>query len=253
MKVFGLIGHPLGHSFSKAYFTAKFAQERLDFRYENFDLEEVSQVTELLASHPEIIGLNVTAPYKEEILNYLDDYDAVVVEIKSANTLRREADGRIVGFNTDVVGFATLFETVWEERAIRQASPSTESALVLGTGGASKAVQYVLRERDIPFMTVSRDPLQGDFTYETLTPEVIRRHRILINATPLGTYPHVETAPALSYDAVTPNHVMIDLVYNPEETRFLFEGRQRGALTRNGLQMLHSQAEASWHIWNAPR
>lgn len=242
MIVYGLIGHPLGHSFSKAYFTAKFEREGLDVCYENFDLSAVEEVTELFRSHPEIMGCNVTIPYKETILDYIDGYDETVAEIKATNTLKRMADGRIIGFNTDVLGFDTLLEQACSAR------PGA-SALVFGTGGASKAVQYVLRQRGIPYHTVSRDPRRGDYTYETLGREDVQRHRILINATPLGTYPEVETAPALPYDAVTAGHLLIDLVYNPEETRFLREGRRRGALTFNGLTMLHAQAEASWRLW----
>ena len=253
MIVYGLIGHPLGHSFSKAYFTAKFEREGLDCRYENFDLLAVEEVTELFHSHTEIMGCNVTAPYKEKILDYIDDYDAIVAEIKSVNTLKRMPDGRIVGFNTDVVGFDTLFERAFQERTPQQASLSDVSALVLGTGGASKAVQYVLRQRGIPYQLVSRNPLKGDYVYGTtgalLTPEVIKDHALIINTTPLGTYPDIEAAPALPYDAITSGHLLIDLIYNPEETRFLREGRLRGAHTCNGLTMLHSQAEASWQIW----
>lgn len=306
MIIYGLIGHPLGHSFSKTYFTEKFAREGLDFRYENFDLEDVSQVSDLFSIHPEIMGLNVTAPYKETILDYIDDYDAIVAEIKSSNTLKRMPDGRIVGFNTDVIGFDALLDKVCRDYESRrsfsrpserlsstngghdtslecaQVTTETSRALILGTGGASKAVQYVLRKRGIPFELVSRDPRRGAYTYVTsgreegqpapiassktssiqadfphegsaLTSAVVAEHRIIINATPLGTYPKVEEAPALPYDAITADHLLIDLIYNPEETRFLREGRLRGATTCNGLLMLHAQAEASWHIWTAPR
>ena len=259
MKVFGLIGHPLGHSFSKAWFTEEFQREGLDCRYENFDLETIGQVTELLKHHPEIMGCNVTSPYKEKILDYIDYYDAIVAETRSVNTLKRQANGRFAGFNTDVVGFSTLLQAALDASNPNGDLGTEARALILGTGGASKAVQYVMQKKGIPFALVSRDPRRGDFTYGTLgredgkpvlSPEVIRRHRILVNATPLGTHPDIESAPDLPYDALSIEHLLIDLVYNPEETLFLRRGRERGAATFNGRIMLYAQAAASWEIWN---
>lgn len=247
MKKYGLIGHPLGHSFSQTYFNTKFQQEHLDCHYENYDLDAPEKITELLSKNPDIIGLNVTSPYKEKILEYIDYYDSIVTEIKSANTLLRLPDGKMFGYNTDVVGFSTLLHKAMEK------SLKPYAALILGTGGASKAVQYVLRQENIPFHVVSRHPEKGDFTYESLSPETIQCHPLLVNATPLGTHPHTEEAPDIPYSAITADHLLIDLIYNPEETLFLRRGRQQGARTANGLLMLHSQAQASWQLWNHPK
>lgn len=239
MKRFGLIGHPLGHSFSKAYFTEKFEREGLDCEYLNFDIDEISLLRQLVIDHPDLKGFNVTIPYKEAILPYLDELDETAKAIGAVNTVKVLPNGRLKGFNTDVIGIErTLKNTI--------ASP----ALILGTGGASKAVQYVLRHKGIPFHLVSRDPNKGHFTYETLTPAVIKEHLLIINATPVGMAPHINEAPLIPYEALTPKHALFDLIYNPEETRFLRKGKAKGALTLNGLSMLHAQAEAAWKIWN---
>lgn len=239
MKRYGLIGHPLGHSFSKAYFTEKFEREGLECEYLNFDINEISLLRQLVINHPDLKGLNVTIPYKEAILPYLDELDETAKAIGAVNTVKVLPNGRLKGFNTDVIGIErTLKNTI--------ASP----ALILGTGGASKAVQYVLRHKGIPFHLVSRDPNKGHFTYETLTPAMLKEHLLIINATPVGMAPHINEAPLIPYEALTPKHVLFDLIYNPEETRFLRKGKAKGALTLNGLSMLHTQAEAAWKLWN---
>lgn len=246
MTLFGLIGHPLAHSFSQPYFTQKFKREGIPYRYVNFDIENIEEFPKLWNENNKLKGLNVTAPYKETIISYIEGYDEIVAEIKSTNTLLRLSDGRIIGFNTDVIGFSTTLQQALTGRVL----PS--SALILGTGGASKAVQYVLHQQGIPFHLVSRDPQRGDFTYTTLRSSDVRRHQLIINATPVGTHPHTEAAPDLPYPAIGPDHLLIDLIYNPEETLFLRKGREQGAHTVNGLTMLHEQAEASWRIWQTP-
>lgn len=248
MKRFGLIGHPLGHSFSKAYFTKKFKKEGLICEYLNFDIDEISLIKGIIADHPDLMGLNVTIPYKEAVFPYLDEIDAEAAEVGAVNTVKVFPDGRLKGFNTDILGVRTTLQS-----ALRQCEKhdkaTTYPALILGTGGASKAVQYVLRKNDIPFHVVSRNPEKGHFTYQELTPEIIKEHLSIINATPVGMAPHIDEAPILPYESINSRHTLFDLIYNPEETLFLKRGRERGAIIINGLAMLHAQAEASWSIW----
>ena len=246
MTQFGLIGHPLEHSFSQHYFTDFFDKEGIHYRYDNYDIESVDKFISLFETNHHLKGLNVTSPYKETIIPFLDGYDTIVAEIKSTNTLLRLQDGRIIGFNTDVIGFASTLKQLLATK------PLPSSALILGTGGASKAVQYVLRHQGIPYLLVSRDSQRGDLTYSTLKADDISHHLLIINCTPLGTYPKVHLAPDLPYDAITADHQLIDLVYNPEETLFISYGKARGANTVNGLTMLHAQAAASWQIWQTP-
>ena len=243
MRRFGLIGHPLGHSFSKTYFTEKFQREGLDCRYDNFDLDDLSELPYLIKQNPDLKGFNVTAPYKEAILPYLIGWADPVTEIQAVNTVRVLDGGMLLGFNTDVMG---LEQTGCFEKPAMTAGTK---ALVFGTGGVSKAVQYVLRKHQIDYHLVSRTTSQGDYTFDLLTPLIIGEHRLLINATPVGTFPRIDEALPIPYEAITPDHVMLDLIYNPEETRFLQEGKKRGASVLNGLKMLHAQAEASWKIW----
>ena len=256
MVYFGLIGHPLGHSFSQAYFTEKFAREKIDARYENFDIENLAQFLSSLrgprakrgGTKQSIRGFNVTIPYKEAIIPYLDEIDETAKEVGAVNTVKVLENSRLKGFNTDIIGLeVVLFETL----SVRGTSKGTSvtPALIMGTGGASKAVQYVLKKHNINFHLVSRDPSKGHFTYETLTPDVIKQHLLIINATPVGMAPNIDEAPVIPYEALTSEHVLFDLIYNPEETLFLKRGKERGAKTINGLSMLYAQAEASWRIW----
>lgn len=242
MKHYGLIGHPLGHSFSKAYFTEKFCREGLDCEYQNYDIEDLS-----LIRKTGLNGFNVTIPYKEAILPYLDELDPVAAEVGAVNTVKVLDDGQWIGYNTDVIGLNTIIPKAlpWARGKL-----PLRGALVLGTGGASKAVQYVLRKNGIPFHLVSRSTERGDLTYAMLTPEIIQSHLLIVNATPVGMAPNIDEAPDIPYEAVTPQHTLFDLIYNPEETLFLRKGRCNGATTINGLAMLHAQAEASWMIWN---
>ena len=245
MKHFGLIGHPLTHSFSKAYFNEKFRQEGLDCDYDNYDLEDLS-----LIKQSNLLGFNVTIPYKEAIVPYLDELDEVAAEVGAVNTVKVMPNGRLKGFNTDVIGFEALIPH--SSFLIPHSTLLTpHSSLILGTGGASKAVQYVLKKHGIAFHLVSRDTAKGDYTYAQLTSDIIKEHLLIINTTPLGTFPNVTEAPPIPYEAISPNHALIDLIYNPEETLFLKYGRKHGAKILNGLGMLHAQAEASWEIWNS--
>lgn len=250
MKKLGLIGYPLSHSFSKGYFAEKFAQENItDFCYDNYAIPTVSEFSKLIKNDGELFGLNVTIPYKEQVIPYLDELDATARDIGAVNTIQI-SNGRTKGFNTDVYGFKFDLLNLLD-RDYANADINEIKALVLGTGGAAKAVRYVLQQLAIPFQTVSRSADKGDLTYSAVDQQVIEAHRLIINTTPLGMSPNLEAAPQLPYDCLTNRHFLYDLIYNPAETRFLQRGKARGAATANGLLMLHLQAEKSWSIWNA--
>jgi shikimate dehydrogenase len=245
MRTFGLIGRSLAHSFSQTYFTQKFYQLGLDdCRYELFELAAASELPSLLAQHADLAGLNVTIPYKEQIWPYLDDIASSAARVGAVNVIEIRPDGRLIGHNTDYVGFRESLRTFYPVPA------SGARALVLGTGGAAKAVAVALRELGISYWLVSRDMLGQHLTYPDLTPEVLAAHPLIINTTPLGTYPDVNACPPLPYAALTPRHYLYDLVYNPSETLFLQKGREAGAHAKNGFDMLERQAEAAWAIWN---
>jgi shikimate dehydrogenase len=242
-RLFGLVGYPLVHSFSKGYFTQRFEELHLtDCRYLNFSIPDISQFPELIAAHPELEGLNVTIPYKESIMPYLNDLDEVARAIGAVNCIRVQ-HGKLTGYNTDAYGFEMSIKPFLENHY--------ERALILGTGGASKAVAYVLRKWGIPFHFVSRTP-QGEqeMGYDVLKAEVIHHFPLIINTTPLGTYPDIDACPYLPYEGLSDKHFLYDLIYNPEETTFLHLGRLAGAKTMNGHAMLIKQAEKSWEIWN---
>ncbi|NDK56098.1 shikimate dehydrogenase family protein [Pontibacter fetidus] len=242
MHKFGLIGKKLGHSFSKRYFTQKFEQEGItDAVYELYELPTIAELPQLLQANPELVGLNVTVPYKEEVIPYLDELDETAARIGAVNTIKI-TNGKTKGYNTDYIGFRDSLERFY---------PATKHsrALVLGTGGAAKAVCAALQNLDINYTILSRTAKPGHLTYSTLTPERMPQYQLIINTTPLGMYPAVETFPDLPYQALTPLHYLYDLVYNPEETLFLQKGKAVGAQTINGLAMLHGQAEAAWMIW----
>ncbi|HEY1115978.1 MAG TPA: shikimate dehydrogenase [Chitinophagaceae bacterium] len=244
MRVFGLIGKTLKHSFSRVYFTQKFVQLGLtDCRYENFEIPSIDDFKALLDSEPELEGLNITIPYKEAILPFLDRPMEVVREVGACNCIKFSG-GKLYGFNTDVVGFRQSLQKVL--------LPHHTRALVLGTGGAAKAVHYALKELGITSAPVSRSPVEGGFTYEAITREVIEAHTLIVNTTPVGMYPRVDEAPSLSYEYMTPRHLLYDLTYNPAKTMFLQKGEERGARICNGQEMLELQAEESWRIWNSP-
>lgn len=249
MRRFGLIGHPLGHSFSKVYFTGKFQQEGFaDHRYDLFDMADLKELPALLSGTEGLQGLNVTIPHKGSVIPYLHELDPLAAAVGAVNTIVIDK-GRLKGYNTDVEGFRALVMPYVQE-LITRGGTVRPRALVLGTGGASRAVAYVLREMGIRFRLVSRSRDRGDLTWEQLDRTVLGVCPLIINTTPLGMTPHEDKAPPLPYEAITPRHMLIDLVYNPEVTRFLELGNKAGARTANGWTMLTEQAEASWRLWN---
>ncbi|MBN9380536.1 MAG: shikimate dehydrogenase [Chitinophagaceae bacterium] len=242
MRKFGLIGYPLSHSFSQKYFTEKFQQlDITDCKYELYPIEDIAAVKNILQD-PELCGLNVTIPYKQAVIPFLHGMNAVVEEIRACNCIRIQG-GKAYGYNTDTVGFSASL--------VRKLGQGHRQALILGTGGASKAVEYVLRKLGIGFMYVSRNAGHGVLRYEEVTEDILRRHTMVINTTPLGMYPKVDECPPLPYEAIGPEHYLFDLVYNPPLTLFLRQGKDRGAVVENGYDMLIGQAEESWRIWNS--
>ena len=238
---FGLIGTPLSHSFSQRFFTEKFHREGLsDHRYDPFPIAAIEELPQLLADTPGLRGLNVTIPYKQSVVPFLHSVDTLAAAVGAVNTVRIE-DGKLIGYNTDVEGFRQLLLPLLPKPKPR--------ALVLGSGGASRAVAYVLKEQGIKFRVVSRSRERGDMTYDLLEPIVVDVCKLIINTTPLGMHPNVEELPPLPYSAIGDRHVLIDLVYNPERTAFLQEGEAHGAVVTNGMAMLVAQAEASWKVW----
>ena len=242
MKRYGLIGHPLKHSQSKALFEAKFEYEGLDCRYQNFDLKNVDEIHEVMERYPDLCGFNVTIPYKEAIIPLLDDIDETARQVGAVNVVKI-TEGKLKGYNTDIYGFEQLLNRATNGKAI-------DHALVLGTGGASKAVQYVLRQKGIPFSTVSRSAERGDLTYETLSDDILKQNHLIINTTPLGMTPQTDNFPDLHYQALSNKHVLIDLIYNPKETAFMELGKSWGAKVYNGMQMFEEQAKRTWEIFN---
>ena len=242
MKRFGLIGKTLKHSFSKTYFQKKFEEEGIrDCSYENFELSSIEDFPLFIASNPDLIGLNVTIPYKEDVLPFLHHSNEIVRAIGASNCIRI-SNGKLYGYNTDAVAFKNSLQS--------QLSPFHKNALVLGTGGASKAVQYALRELLIDYLIVSRKRKVNQLGYEDVEETIIKHHQIIINTTPLGMYPKPDDEPPIPYDAITSQHLLYDLIYNPPKTKFLLQGEQRGAQIINGYEMLLAQAEESWRIWN---
>ena len=244
MRKFGLIGYPLGHSFSKKYFTQKFDNEGIkDSVYELYPIKEITDFPALIADiGPELIGMNVTIPYKQSIIPYLDDLAEDAAEIQAVNTIYFDPAGRRYGFNTDIPGF--------EESLKQFISEDVRTALVLGNGGAAKAVQYVLKKLQFEFFTVSRRPSSNTITYDQIDRERMNRTRLIINTTPLGMSPYENVTPDLCLDWLDSHQYLYDLVYNPSKTLFLAAGEKKGCKIQNGLDMLYRQAEASWNIWN---
>jgi len=243
--LFGIIGYPLGHSFSKKYFNEKFVREGLDGHYyEAFPLEEVHQLPGLIKSLPNLRGLNVTIPYKEQVLPYLEKLDEEAGQVGAVNVIRVE-EGILTGYNSDIHGFEKDLEDFLGSRK-RDKLP----ALVFGNGGAARAVVHVLRKWGYPFLSVSRTEGKSNIVYGAVSAALIRSHPLLIYTTPLGMAPNTATFPEIPYHALSPEHFLYDLVYNPAETAFLKKGMQMGAKTRNGLGMLYGQAEKAWEYWN---
>lgn len=252
MPLFGLIGFPLTHSFSKKYFSEKFEKEGIkDCRYELFELKDINDFPSVIKNNPDLKGLNVTIPHKETVMKFLDEWDEPVKEIGAVNVIKVK-DGKLKGYNSDYHGFIrSLFHLVFGDYEDQEAKwvEIAPKALVLGTGGAAKAVKAALKDHYFPFLTVSRTGGLADLTYKDI-PEVISEYKLIINTTPVGMYPNVESSPDLPYDKITPEHYLFDLVYNPEETLFMKKGKEKGARTKNGLEMLKLQAEKAWEIWN---
>ncbi|TGX83561.1 shikimate dehydrogenase [Palleniella muris] len=245
MDKYGIIGHPLGHSFSPGFFNEKFLNENIDAVYEKFDLPQIEAVIEVLASNPELRGLNVTIPYKQQIMQYLDELSDEAREIGAVNVVRISHNNGTVymkGYNSDVIGFTRSIEPLLEKYH--------KKALILGTGGASKAVEYGLKKLGIEIVKVSRYERPDTIQYDKITADVIKEYNVIVNCTPVGMYPNTEECPQLPYEAMDSHTLLYDLVYNPDETLFMKKGRERGAVTKNGLEMLLLQAYASWDFWN---
>ena len=245
-KLYGLIGYPLSHSFSKNYFSNKFQRENiLDCQYELFEIDSIKKVEQVFKKE-NLHGFNVTIPYKHDIMAYMDDFDHSAKKVGAVNVVKINKDGKKTGFNSDYYGFKTSLES-WLPTFENQ------NALIMGVGGAAKAVIAVLNDLAIPFLKISREITKGDLTYEALNhnPELINDHHLIINTTPLGMTPNIDSMPNITYQNLNDKFYLYDLIYNPAETRFLSEGKKYGAHTKNGLQMLELQAEKSWEIWKS--
>lgn len=247
MKRYGLIGQPLTHSFSKSYFEQKFKAEKInDALYENYPLTAISEVATLIENAPDLEGINVTIPFKETIIPYLTELNPEAKKIGAVNTvkiIRKQGNTETIGYNTDVYGFRMSLKPFLTSQHYR--------ALVLGTGGASKSVVYALKELGIQVVTVSREKGKGDLTWDEISEPLIRNYPLIINTTPLGMHPHTEIYPPIPYTGIGKEHLLFDLIYNPDLTLFLTKGKANGATVLNGLTMLKLQAEKSWEIWNS--
>ena len=249
MRLFGLIGYPLSHSFSQNYFEEKFRKEKItDCYYHTFPIKKLNHLPELIKMNPELLGLNVTIPYKEEVIKYLDYIDPEAKIIGAVNTIKVEKKNNKInlsGYNTDYYGFYEFINT-------KVKSPYPK-ALILGTGGAAKAVGFALKKLRMDHLFVSRKPtLENQISYKEIVSEIVQSYQLIINATPVGMFPEVSSFPAFPFGYISRDHLIIDLIYNPAETIFLKRAKEKGAQVFNGLEMLHLQAERSWEIWNNP-
>lgn len=242
---FGLIGKNISYSFSPKYFAEKFAQLGLkDLKYFNFDIPEIEEFPFLLYHREEEFkGLNVTIPYKESIMRYLNEIDEDAKQIGAVNTIKVTDDNRLIGYNTDYYGFQKSIEPLLKEHH--------KKALILGTGGASKAIAFALKKMGIEYKFVSRSVSEGNYLYSMLNKEIIEEYTVIINSSPIGTHPNINESPNIPYQFITDKHLLYDLIYNPSETKFLREGSKQGATIKNGYEMLGLQAEKSWEIWNS--
>jgi shikimate dehydrogenase len=239
---FGLLGKNISYSFSRGYFTTKFSELELpNYSYDNFDLKDISEFKEVLKNTANLIGLNVTIPYKEAIISYLTELEPSALEIGAVNTIKISPSG-LKGYNTDAYGFKTSIEPYLKKHHTK--------ALILGTGGASKAIAYVLKQLEIEFTFVSRTGKNNGYTYETLDQNIMESSSLIINCSPQGTFPNITEKPELPYEYITEKHLLFDLIYNPEKTAFLAHGETKGATVLNGFHMLELQAEKAWEIWN---
>jgi shikimate dehydrogenase len=246
MDKYGLIGYPLGHSFSISYFNQKFADEGINAKYENFEIENIDQLQEVLDMNPDLRGLNVTIPYKEKVIEYLDSITPEAQSIGAVNVIRVTHEGKKIklkGYNSDVIGFTKSIEPMLDKKW-------HQKALILGTGGASKAINYGLKSLGLETVFVSRYERPGTIQYKNVTPEVVKEYNVIINCTPLGMYPKTEVCPELPYEAMDSHTILYDLIYNPDETLFMKRGAEYGANVKNGLEMLLLQAFSSWEFWH---
>ena len=247
MNTYGLIGYPLGHSFSRKFFTEKFATEGIDAQYLNFEIPSIEEFPEIIKNNPTLRGLNVTIPYKQQVMQYLDDISEEAKAIGAVNVVKCQLSTvncqlHLTGYNSDVIGFVNSIKPLLK--------PHHKKALILGTGGASKAIRYGLEKKlGMKTLFVSRSAREGMITYKEVTAEVLKEYEVIVNCSPVGMYPHVDECPALPYEAMNENNLLYDLVYNPLETLFMKKGAAQGATVKNGLEMLHLQAIASWEFW----
>jgi len=244
MRRFGLIGKNISYSFSRNYFKNKFEKEQIaNVSYENFDIDNIALFPSIMQNTENIKGFSVTIPYKEAIIPFLDALDETAKKIGAVNTIKVSKNNQLIGYNTDCHGFKNSLKPLLK--------PHHKKALILGTGGASKAIAFSLKELNINYDFVSRTSKNGvNFTYDSLTDEIIKQHQIIINCTPIGTFPHVDACPNIPFGAINSEHILYDLIYNPEETTFLKFGKDHGATILNGLKMLELQAEKAWSIWD---
>ena len=241
MDKYGIIGYPLGHSFSRAFFMEKFQREHIDAEYVNFEIPSADMLPGIVQANPNLRGLNVTLPHKEAVIPMLNELSDEAKEIGAVNVIRMR-DGRLKGFNSDIIGFMDSIKPLLK--------PWHQHALVLGTGGASRAIRVGLQRFGIEWTYVSRTPAPGRLTYADLTPELMKHYQVIVNCSPVGMFPRVDACPDIPYQLLTDRHLLYDLVYNPQETLFLKRGAEHGAAVKNGLEMLHLQALASWRFWN---
>lgn len=245
MDKYGLLGYPLKHSFSRQFFTEKFEREGMDAQYVNFEIPDIQLLPGILKEEKDLKGLNVTIPYKEQVMQFLDEISPEAKAIGAVNVIRVRRNGdkiHLKGFNSDIIGFKESLKPFLK--------PQHRKALILGTGGASKAVKVGLEQLGLETLYVSRSAGNGKITYAQVDGELLKEYKVIVNCTPCGMFPHTDECPALPYDRITPEHLLYDLIYNPEETEFLKKGKQQGAATKNGLEMLHLQAVAGWNFWN---
>ena len=246
MHRFGLIGKNISYSFSRGYFEKKFLNEDItDASYENFDIQTIEEFPNIIKQTKHLSGLNVTIPYKEAIIPFLNKLDKTARSIGAVNTIKINEKGKLKGYNTDYYGFKKSLKPFLEKHH--------QKALILGTGGASKAIAFALKEMDIEFTYVSSSGKKNSISYEMLDERLIKQNSLIINCTPLGTFPNVENCPNIPYQYLTENHILYDLIYNPSETKFLKKGKEKGCTVINGLKMLEFQAEKAWTIWTKNR